>query len=377
MHRSSLLSPEEQRRFCFNVKRIYVAVSPGVRGGQRPNVTLGLITTLVLSIAKRFSYPLFMASLERELHRWLRQQIGDSLRPDVLIGVGDDAAVVAGSDHPQVITTDTIADGTHFLTAKHSLELIGRKSLAINLSDIAAMGAEPKTAVLHWFLPRSFSSTDAKSLFVGIKNLADQYLVQIIGGDTNCWDGPLVVGATVIGQLESPDNVWRMSGASPGDAVYVSGKFGGSILGHHLSFEPAVQLAKSLAATGIVSAATDASDSLASDLNAIAVASGCGAELMLGQIPIADAAFVQAQGSADPSTKSDSVDQRALHYALTDGEDFGLILGIPEEKQSVIEQDETLRNQLTRVGTFIEQTGLWSVRNDDTRAPIKPQGYDH
>jgi thiamine-monophosphate kinase len=335
------------------------------------------MTTLVLSIWERFSYSLFMASLERELHQWLRQQIGGSLRPDVLIGVGDDAAVVAGSNHPQVITTDTIADGTHFLTAKHSLELIGRKSLAINLSDIAAMGAEPKTAVLHWFLPRSFSSADAKSLFDGIKHLADQYYVQIIGGDTNCWDGPLVIGATVIGQLESFDNVWRISGASPGDAVYVSGKFGGSIRGHHLSFEPVVELAKSLAATGIVSAATDASDSLASDLNAIAAASGCGAELMLGQIPIADAAYVLARDSAESSAKPGSIDQRALDHALTDGEDFGLILGVPQEKESIIEQDVTLRNQLTRIGTFTERTGLWSVQTDGTLEPIQPQGYDH
>ena len=318
-----------------------------------------------------------MASLERELHQWLRQQIGEPLRPDVLIGVGDDAAVTIGSNHPQVIATDTIADGTHFLTAEHSLELIGRKSLAINLSDIAAMGAEPKSAVLHWFLPRSFSLADAKSLFAGIKHLADQYDVQIIGGDTNCWDGPLVIGATVIGQLESLEAAWRMSGASPDDAIYVSGKFGGSILGHHLSFEPAVPLALQLSATGIVSAATDASDSLASDLHAMAVASNCGAELMLDQIPIADAAFAQARQLAKASGDTDSVDQQALHHALTDGEDFGLILAVPQDKTSVIEQDETLRNQLTRIGTFIEQVGLWSVRSDGALESIEPQGYDH
>ncbi len=318
-----------------------------------------------------------MASVERELHQWLRQQVGDSSCSDVLIGIGDDAAVVNGSRAPQVITTDTIAEGTHFLTAEHSLDLIGRKSLAVNLSDIAAMGANPKTAVLHWLLPRSFSLSDAKALFRGIRNLADQYGVQIIGGDTNCWDGPIVIGATVIGQLRSSDAAWQIGGATPGEAILVSGNFGGSILGHHLSFDPAVELANRLVQAGIVSAATDASDSLLSDLNAMAVASNCGAELLLGQIPVADAAFDRARLSGGDSSEFGSVGQRALRHALTDGEDFGLILAIPEDKVPVIEQNQDLRKQLTRIGTFVQRPGLRSVEPDGALEAIQVEGYDH
>lgn len=318
-----------------------------------------------------------MASVERELHQWLAQQVGCSLPPDVLIGVGDDAAVIAGSEKPQVITTDTIADGTHFLSAEHSLELIGRKSLAISLSDIAAMGARPKTAVLHWMLPRSFSLKDAQELFHGVQTLAEQQDVQIIGGDTNSWDGPLVVGATVIGQLESMDAVWRIGGASVGDVVFVSGQFGGSILGHHLSFEPAVELANRLADLGVVVAATDASDSLTSDLNAITVASGCGAELSLDLIPISDAAFERARASGEGSNDSVSVNERALHHALTDGEDFGLIIAVPSDKVSTLETDEYFRSRLTRIGSFIDQQGLWARQPDGALEPINPQGYDH
>ena len=318
-----------------------------------------------------------MASVERELHQWLRQQVGDSSCSDVLIGVGDDAAVVRGSQAPQVITTDTIAEGTHFLTAEHSLDLIGRKSLAVNLSDIAAMGANPKTTVLHWLMPRSFSLADAKTLFLGIKNLADQYGVKIVGGDTNCWDGPLVIGATVIGQLESSDAAWRIGGATPGEAIFVSGRFGGSILGHHLSFEPPVKLANRLAQTGIVSAATDATDSLLSDLNAMAVASDCGAQLLLEQIPVADAAFDRARLLGNDSSEFSTVGQRALRHALTDGEDFGLIVAIPEDKVPVVEQNQELRNQLTRIGTFVQPLGLRSVGPDGALEAIQVEGYDH
>ena len=318
-----------------------------------------------------------MASVERELHQWLRQQTGGSLRSDVLIGIGDDAAVVSGTQLPQVITTDTIAEGTHFLTVEHSPELIGRKSLAVNLSDIAAMGANPKTAVLHWLLPKSFSLADGKKLFLGVKELADQHDVQIIGGDTNCWDGPLVIGATVIGELESSHAAWRIGNAGQGDAIFVSGKFGGSILGHHLSFEPAVELANRLAKTGIVSAATDASDSLASDLNAIAVASNCGAQLVLDQVPIADAAFDRAKTSVEDPSDEQSVNDAALRHALTDGEDFGLILAVGEDKAAIIEQDEWLRNRLTRIGTFIVGAGLWRLQADGALEPMDAEGYDH
>jgi thiamine-monophosphate kinase len=132
-----------------------------------------------------------MASVERELHDWLRQQIDDSTSSSVLLGVGDDAAVIQGQTCPAVVSTDTIAQGTHFLVAEHSLELIGRKSLAVNLSDIAAMGAKPRTILLHWLLPDDFTLEQAKSLFFGVQQLADQYNVHVVGGDTNCWSGVL------------------------------------------------------------------------------------------------------------------------------------------------------------------------------------------
>ena len=280
------------------------------------------INRRMLSEANDSGYSLTMASLEREIYQWLRQQVGQSLRSDILIGVGDDAAVVRGSAKPSVVSTDTIADGTHFLITEHPLELIGRKSLAVNLSDIAAMGAKPTTALLHWLLPSSFSLEQAKSLFRGIKKLADQHGVEIVGGDTNCWDGPLVIGATAIGELRSLEAVWRINGASPGDAIFVSGDFGGSILGHHLSFEPAVKLASRLADLGVVNAATDASDSLTSDLQAMTVASNCGAEINLDQIPVAEAARERARSSADDATDPQAVKQIALQHALTDGEDF-------------------------------------------------------
>ncbi len=318
-----------------------------------------------------------MASLEREIHQWLRQQFSDSVHPDVLIGIGDDAAVTRGADRPLVITTDTIADGTHFLSRQHPLDLIGRKSLAVNLSDIAAMGAKPKSVVLHWMLPRSFSLDQVKTLFQGVKKLADHHDIQIIGGDTNCWDGPLVIGATALGELDSLDAAWRIDTASPGDAIFVSGRFGGSILGHHLSFEPAVELAMHLVERGVVNAATDVSDSLTRDLHAMAKSSNCGAEISIDQIPIADAAFERASGSVEDPTDAASVKKRALHHAMTDGEDFGLILAVPSDKVAALEDAKPSGSQLTRIGSFVQGDGLWSRQPDGALESIKPQGYDH
>lgn len=318
-----------------------------------------------------------MASVERELHDWLRQQIDDSTSSSVLLGVGDDAAVIQGQTCPAVVSTDTIAQGTHFLVAEHSLELIGRKSLAVNLSDIAAMGAKPRTILLHWLLPDDFTLEQAKSLFFGVQQLADQYNVHVVGGDTNCWSGGLVVGATVLGGVESANAAWRMSGASSGDAIFVSGRFGGSILGHHLTFDPAVELAAALGKLNVVAAATDASDSLASDLNAMAIASGCGAEITLDRIPIADGAFQLARESVHDSSDALAVKQQAIDHALFDGEDFGLILAIPESKISILDANDSVARQLTRIGTFVSQQGLWTRKADGALEAIEPKGYDH
>lgn len=303
--------------------------------------------------------------METEFHRWLKIRRDCPSAEHVLIGVGDDAAVLRPTSDALVVTTDTIAEGTHFDLSCHSLELVGRKALAVNLSDLAAMASRPQAAVLTFLLPRTFLLADAKALYTGAENLASRFDLPIIGGDTNAWEGPLVMGATLLGSRSPDESGWAIGGARPGDVVMVSGSFGGSIHGRHLSFEPRVDLALSLAGRYPIHAATDASDSLSLDLNAIAMSSRCGVDLDLTTIPISP--DVQA---SDP--------EQALHHALSDGEDFELILAVPPSVASRILDDGTLSEQLTAIGTFTdEHRELRAVQADGGWTEIHPQGYIH
>ena len=251
--------------------------------------------------------------MEQEFIRWLRQR-NDRSNQSVQIGIGDDAAVITPDSSPLVVTSDSIADGTHFDARIHTLRQIGRKAVAVNLSDVAAMGARPLYATLSFLLPRAFSAEQAQELFLGGADLAAEFGVQIIGGDTNSWPGKLVVSATLIGQVEHA--TWRMSVCGPGDAIVVTGEFGGSILGHHLDFVPKCRLADSFAKKYSIDAATDVSDSLSFDLDQICLLSGCGAEIELERIPVRSAAWELAKSRGGKS---------GLEHALYDGEDFELI----------------------------------------------------
>ncbi len=146
--------------------------------------------------------------------------------------------------------------------------LVGRKLAAVNLSDLAAMAADPVALFLSLCLPRTSASKIATEVFEGVYELAARYQVAIAGGDTNVWDGPLVVHMTAIGSATSFGS-WTRSGAKVGDAIVVTGTLGGSIRGKHLQFDPRIHLAQKLRETIKVHAATDISDGLGIDLLSI------------------------------------------------------------------------------------------------------------
>lgn len=325
--------------------------------------------------------------MEREFHRWLKQQQTES--PFVQVGIGDDAAILKDAAAGKtlggvVVTTDAVAEGTHFDLASASLEQVGRKALAVNLSDIAAMGAKPFAALLTLMLPRGYSLTEAQTIFQGARQLADHYQTAFIGGDTNLWDGRLVVSVTVLGwDVLSRQNKcpWLISGANVGDRIVVSGEFGGSILGKHLTFEPRVELAEYLASNYRINAATDVSDSLSLDLMLMARASsanavakqeehpGFGVQLDAEKIPISVAACEMAARS----------NLSKLDHALTDGEDFELILAVSAEELEKIKADPNITTpsmKLTEIGQFIEQPGFW-LCDAAGRKPFAPRGYSH
>lgn len=306
--------------------------------------------------------------MELDFISWLRKKISD--HPHLRLGVGDDAAILRfGHDARDcVVTSDLLSDGVHFQLDRTSAARVGRKALAVNLSDLAAMAARPHSAVVSLLLPRHEARALALELYDGILPLAEQYDVAIAGGDTNCWDGPLVISVTAVGQLTQRGALLR-SGARPGDVVVVTGNFGGSILGHHYDFQPRIDEALLLHAQYDIHAAIDVSDGLALDLARVCQESKCGAVVDVHAVPVSD----DAQALAEQPGGGD----RATQHALTDGEDFELILAVPPGEAERMLAEQPLSVPVTRVGDFVAESGLWQTEPDGSRRPMTAQGFEH
>ena len=312
--------------------------------------------------------------MEHQFHHWLRSQpqsTASATNTSITTGIGDDAAVIDFAGQPLIVTTDAIAEGTHFWLPKResdagpsrvaAFERIGRKALAVSLSDIAAMGAQPVAATLNFQCPKTLTGGDLKALYNGASKLATEHGLAIVGGDTNTWQDRLVVSSTVFGTRSPKQTGWSLNGAKPGDVIYVSGEFGGSVYGRHFDFEPRLALAHYLATGYQVNSATDASDSLTSDLMAIAQASGVAMEINLNSVPIS------------PDVQK-SEDESSLDHALTDGEDFELILTVSPEDAAKLDQAKDLPTPITRLGWV--KTGSPALY-DTKGQQIPVRGYEH
>lgn len=302
--------------------------------------------------------------MEKEFLRWLAERI--PAHPRVPIGPGDDAALVRlGASGETLVTVDTISDGVDFDLRGTSPRRIGRKALAINLSDIAAMAGRPTAAVVALALPRQNALPLARELYEGLLPLAEQFGVAIAGGDLQTWDGPLVISTTLFGEPPSSGPLTRR-GARPGDLIVVTDSLGGSILGKHLDFEPRVAEARLLHERYGLHAGMDVSDGLSLDLSRMCEASGCGAEVDVRRVPISEAALQLAAGSA----------LTALEHALGDGEDFELLLAVPPEEAERMLREQPLAVPLTSIGVFTAETGLQAL-DASGRRPMAPRGYEH
>lgn len=303
-------------------------------------------------------------TLETELTTWLRGRLP---RHDCApLGLTDDAALLMWDGQQCVATVDMLNEGVDFRLAVDEPRRIGRKALAVNLSDLAAMAARPAAALVALSLPRDGGLRLARELYEGMIPLAEEFEIAIAGGDTNCWDGPLAIGVTAIGCV-MPPGVWRRAGARSGDRILATGRFGGSILGRQFDFRPRVHEALLLHERYEIHAAIDVSDGLSLDLARLAAESGVGAELELSAVPISPDAFALSQ------RQNDGVGP--LDHALADGEDFELLLAAAPEVASRIVADQPLAVEITDLGQFISEPGLWASGGE--RRPLKPRGYLH
>jgi thiamine-monophosphate kinase len=306
--------------------------------------------------------------MEADFVRWLRDELPPS--PLLKLGIGDDAAILATAGRGNVVvTTDLIADGVDFDLRTDDPRRIGHKALAINLSDLAAMAARPLAAVVALNLPRTGGERLAKELYAGMLPLAEKYRIAIAGGDTNSWDGPLVISVTAIGEVTA-DGPLRRRGVLPGDRILVMGNFGGSLLGRHLDVEPRVEEALLLNGRYALHAGIDCSDGLSLDLSRLCDESGCGAIVELDRIPVAPAAHELAKQLGN--------EKSPLEHALGDGEDFELILAVPLRSAEQMLADQPLDGvTLTDIGEIVEQRGLRARDAAGKIEPLEPRGYLH
>jgi len=305
--------------------------------------------------------------MEADLIAHLRKRIGP--HPAVSVGIGDDAAVLEMAGMSRcVVTTDMLMDHVDFHLSELDPRRVGRKALAVNLSDLAAMAARPTAGFVALALPRTGGMEIASALYDGLLPLAERYGLAIAGGDTNSWDGPLVISVTLLGAATGQGPL-RRRGAEPGDRIVVTGAFGGSILGRHLDFEPRVAEALQLAERYRLHAGIDVSDGLSIDLARLAAESGCGAVLDPRAVPISPDARRLAERLADGST--------SLDHALSDGEDFELLLAVPPDQAEKMLAEQPLGVPLAGIGEFVAEPGLWQIDAAGRRLPLVPKGYQH
>ena len=275
--------------------------------------------------------------------------------------------VGAGSD--LLVTTDMLMDGRHFRLEQDGPEAVGYKALGVNLSDIAAMAGIPRAAVVAVALPRDTAVEVAQGLHAGMRALADRFGVDLVGGDTNAWDGPLVISVTLLGEATARGAV-RRAGRRPGDAILVTGPLGGSLLaGRHLRPEPRIAEALALHRAAPIHAMIDLSDGLSSDLGHILDESGG-----LGR----PRRRRRSRSMPMPAEMSRRDGVPALDHALNDGEDFELCLARRGRgRRPAPGRAPRAGPALPRRRDHRRRRDCGSAPPTDDSRPIEPRGFDH
>lgn len=308
---------------------------------------------------------------------------------EVLTGIGDDAAVTRSQGDRLMLTTkDMLVEGVHFLNNLITPWQLGRKALAVNISDIAAMGGTPRHVMTAVGFPRETKLNVVKEIYRGISDLCRIYSLNLMGGDTVRSPKGIIISITVIGEVKEENLILR-SGARPGDYIGVTGQLGASAAGLDLMLkkhdassawvqelieahlEPPLRLKEShlLAEKGLATSMIDVSDGLLKDLGEIIRASGVGAKIYLEKIPVHPATLVASQ----------FMEKDALGFALSGGEDYELLFTLnPGKYDKYKEEKQKIESNLTVIGeiTFKEE-GIRLIDKEGKEKKFPENGYSH
>lgn len=303
------------------------------------------------------------------------------------LGIGDDAALLSPAAGCQLlVSTDLLAEGVHFDLGFGPAKLLGRKSLSVNLSDIASMGAVPRWFFLSLAIPVGFPLATIEGFLDGLAEQAAAHNCILAGGDTCSSKGGLTVSVTIMGE-QRPELILKRSGAMIGDDVWVSGTLGDSALGlnllmagtrlggaddylllRHLNPTPRCDFGVKLAESGLAHAMIDISDGLLADLGHICEQSGCGAEITLADLPLS-APF-----------QAFSADQQEVPWqlAISGGEDYELCFTAPAAHHGqILQLAKTAGIPVTVVGKVTDSGQLQAYLPDGAIFKPSASGYTH
>ena len=303
----------------------------------------------------------------------------------VVVGIGDDAAVLLPTPHHlQLLTTDMLVENVHF-DMKTTLPLqLGYKSMAVSFSDIAAMGGKPCHAVVSIAIPQKTDVDFLINLYQGMKEICQEFDVNIVGGDTVSSNYEIIINVAVTGEV-NPVQLVRRSGAQVGDIVAVTGTLGNSSMGlallavdqwedytfawplvmAHLTPQPLVYQGQQLGKLGATSM-NDISDGLASEINEIAAASKVGILVNQAQIPL----------SSELLQASELLEVSAVECALYGGEDFQLVFTMnPDDFAKLTEDDVGIR--FTEIGKVVKKEEVILIDDEGHSSVLEPKGFNH
>ncbi len=305
-----------------------------------------------------------------------------TFRDELIQGIGDDAALYRiESDWDEIACADTLVEGIHFKKSTLSPYQIGRKALAVNISDVAAMGGIPLFYLVSISVPQTgWSSKQLKELYKGLRAIGDEYEMDMIGGDTVSTRGDLHIAVTVIGKIEKGRKLLR-STAKAGDVVFLTGPVGGSAAGlsallkgktddtpflkYHQEPNPRVKPGRILAKSGYRISLNDVSDGIASESHELSEASGVSIVLDQDLIP------------APEGLNAYSPFQR-LEWMLNGGEDYELIGTVAEENWTSVEELFREQNEAIYKIGYVEDNrpSVW-MSYKDQKFKLDKKGYNH